>query len=216
MIVVYSIILVIVAVVSYGIGSMDTLVLASNYVFRANLRKLGKGNSWISNFRRVYGLKGILLLLLTEVVKDALPILFGGLALIFKGHFSEGCVFAGFCLVMGRLWPIFYNLKGSHATLAMIVAAMFAKFSFGAAIGVAVLVILVLTKRLGLATFLGAGFMMLASLLMMDGTIMVVCPILTAAAVFVRHIPEMIKMAKGFGEKIELKEDLSYKFDEKF
>lgn len=216
MIIVYSIILVIVAIISYGIGSMDTLVLASNYVFHANLRKLGKGNSWISNFRRVYGYKGILLLFITEVVKDSIPILIGGLALIFKGHFTEGCAFAGFCLVMGRLWPIFYNLKGSHATLAMIIAGMFAQFSLGASVGVVVLAVLIIFKRLGLATFAGALVMMAVSVLLMDGTILIVLPVLTGGAVFIRHIPEMVKLLKGFGEKIELKEDLSYKFDEKF
>ena len=56
----YWALLLIIAMLSYGIGSISTTVLASNYVFRTRLSRLGRGNVWFSNFRRVYGLKGFL------------------------------------------------------------------------------------------------------------------------------------------------------------
>ena len=48
------------AVIAYGAGCLSTMVIASNLVFRTNLRRLGKGSLWLSNFRRVYGAKGFL------------------------------------------------------------------------------------------------------------------------------------------------------------
>ena len=212
----YILLLIPAAVIAYGIGSMDTLVLASNFVFHTNLRKLGKGNNWISNFRRVYGIKGILALLGTELIKDTIPIVIGGLLLISKGHFTEGCAFAGFCLVIGRLWPIFYNLKGSHATIALIMAGMWTAPALGVVAAIAAVAVLILSKRLSLATIVAAVSMAVIAVLMLDVQIQLILTALTSAAVLLRHIPDISKMMKGSEEKIELKEDLSYKFDEEF
>ena len=97
----YWFLLLLIAVVAYGIGSMSTMVIASNFVFRTSLSSLGRGDIWLSNFRRIYGVWGMIRLLLTELIKDALPILFGALLLGFKGHADVGRAFAGFCLVLG-------------------------------------------------------------------------------------------------------------------
>ena len=212
----YILLLIPVAIISYGIGSMDTLVLASNFVFRTNLRKLGQGNNWLSNFKRVYGFKGIMLLFGTEVVKNAIPIVIGGLLLLIKGHFTEGCAFAGFCLVLGRLWPIFYNLKGSHATIAMIMAGLFTSPSLGIVAAIIAAGILFWTKRLSLATVAGAVMMAVIAVLMLDVDIQLILTALTSGAVIVRHLPDIVKLIKGQDEKIEIKEDLSYKFEEDF
>jgi len=104
--IVYWFLLLITSIIAYGLGSMSTMVLASNYVFRTRLSRLGKGNIWISNFRRIYGVWGFVRLLLVELVKDLLPILLGGLLLGLKGHAQVGYVFAGFCLTLGRLFAL--------------------------------------------------------------------------------------------------------------
>ena len=64
----YYLLLIISAIIAYAFGSLSTLTIASLYVYRKNLRKLGKGNTWFSNFRRIYGLGGLLTLLLVRVV----------------------------------------------------------------------------------------------------------------------------------------------------
>ena len=76
--IVYWLLLLPTALIAYLLGSMSTLVLSSNFIFHYNLRRLGRGNDWLTNFRRVYGLKGALALLLVEVIKDVIPIIIGG------------------------------------------------------------------------------------------------------------------------------------------
>lgn len=212
----YIILLVPVALIAYCVGSMDTLVLASNFVFHSNLRKLGTGDTWLSNFRRVYGIRGFLLLTLTELVKDLLPVLLGCLLLSVKKHGAAGGAVAGFCLVLGRLWPVFYSLKGSHATVAMIVAGLCMEPSLGFAAAAAVAGIFLLSKRMSLATFVAALFMILVAVLVVDDKIIMLLAIGTAAAVALKHLPAMRRVMKGTEPKVNLTEDLSYKFDEKF
>ena len=69
---IYTVLLIIIAVIAYGIGSMSSVVIASNYVFHVNLRRLGTGSSALSNFRRIYGAKGFVKLLLAGDEKDCL------------------------------------------------------------------------------------------------------------------------------------------------
>ena len=118
---VYILLLIPTAFFAYMFGGLDTMVLASNFVFRRGLWKLGRGNVWLSNFRRIYGVGGCVKLLLVELVKDLIPIFIGGILLGIKGHAEAGRAFAGFCLTLGRLYPIYYDFKGSHASICLIV-----------------------------------------------------------------------------------------------
>ena len=212
----YIVLLIPVAAISYIFGSLSTMVLASNFIFRTNMRKLGRGNDFLANFRRVYGVKGALELLAVELVKDIIPILIGGLILGIKGHSDAGKAFAGFCVVLGRLWPVFYRLNGSHATMPLIVAAGFMDTSLGIVVALVVIAMLYFTKYISLATVFGAGFMAVASLLILEDKLLIILAVLTAAAVIVKHIPALGRIARKQEEKIAFRLDLSYKFDDRF
>ena len=51
----YWIFSVLTALRAYTAGCLKSTVLASNVVFHKNLRRLGSGNVFLSNFRRIYG-----------------------------------------------------------------------------------------------------------------------------------------------------------------
>lgn len=205
-----------VAVIAYCFGSMSTMVLASNFIFHKNLRRLGRGNDFLANFKRVYGIGGALKLLAVELVKDIIPILIGGLILGIKGHSDAGKAFAGFCIVLGRLFPLFYNLKGSHGIMPLIVAAGFMDTSLGIVVALVVLAMLFFTKYISVAAMAGAAFMAIASLLILEDKLLILLAVFTAALVIIKHIPSIGKISKGLEEKYSFRLDLSYKFDEKF
>ena len=214
--IVYWFLLLITAVFAYGIGSMNTLVLASNYVFRTRLSRLGRGNVWLSNFRRIYGVWGFIRLLLTELVKDLLPILLGGLLLGLKGHADVGYVFAGFCLTLGRLFPLFYDFKGSHATFCLILTGMFASPTVGIATAIVALIVTLLSRYIALGTLAGAFIMVVVSVLMVDDSLMLRLLIFTAALAFIKHIPAITRMLNGREFRLSFEEDITYKLDQKF
>ena len=203
------------AVIAYYCGSVSTLVLAGNYIFHKNLRKLGRGNAFLSNFKRVYGIKGAVYLLLTEAVKDIVPILIGSLIFMLKGHGDVGRAFAGFCIVMGRLWP-FNNLRGSHATMTLIFAALMTETSVGLAAAFMVIVFLLWTKYISLATIMGALGVLMFTILVVDDKLIMILMILTATAVLIKHIPSIKRLIKGKEQKYSFETDLLYKLDEKF
>ncbi len=213
---IYTVLLIIIAVIAYGCGSMSSVVIASNFVFHVNLRRLGTGSSALSNFRRIYGAKGFVKLLLVELVRDILPILIGGLLMGIKGQAAVGRAFAGFCLVMGRLYPVFYDLKGSHAIICMLVVMAFVNFSGALAVLLFVALGIWLTKYVSLGAVAGAAVMCIASLLLVDDPLVMKLALFAGLAVLVRHIPAVSRMLSGRETKLSFEEDISYKLDNKF
>ena len=214
--IVYWFLLLITSIFAYGIGSMSTMVLASNYVFRARLSRLGKGNIWISNFRRIYGIWGIIRLLLTELVKDILPILLGGLLLGIKGHADVGRVFAGFCLTLGRLYPLFYDFRGSHATFCIILTAMFANTTVGIAAAVVALAVVVLSRYIALATLACTLMTVVVTVLLVDDALISRLVMFSCALVFIKHIPAIGRLVNGREMRLSFEDDITYKLDQKF
>ena len=214
--IVYWLLLLPTALVAYIFGSMDTMVLASNFVFRQNLRRLGQGNRWLSNFRRLYGIPGFIKLALVEVIKDLLPILIGGWLLGIKGHADVGRAFACFCLVLGRLYPVFYDFKGSHAGIALVVGA----FTLNSSVGGAALVILALVtwfgRYLSLGAVAAAAVTMMVSVLVVDGDLVLRLLVFSAGLILFKHIPALIRIVQGREFRYSLEEDITYKLDERF
>lgn len=214
--IVYWLLLLPTALVAYIFGSMDTMVLASNFVFRQNLRRLGEGNRWLSNFRRIYGIPGFIKLALVEVIKDLLPILIGGWLLGIKGHTDVGRAFACFCLVLGRLYPVFYGFRGGHAGIALVVGA----FTLNSSVGGAALVVLALVTWFGRFLSLGAvaaaAIAMMVSVLVVDGDLVLRLLAFSAGLILFKHIPALIRIVQGREFRFSLEEDITYKLDERF
>ena len=173
---------------------------------------------------------GFVKLLLVELVRDILPILIGGLLMGIKGQAAVGRAFAGFCLVMGRLYPVFYDLKGSHAIICMLVVMAFVNFSGALAVLLFVALGIWLTKYVSLGAVAGAAVMCIASLLLVDDPLVMKLALFAGLAVLVRHIPAVSRMLSGRETKLSFEEarrqsgryrqrqllPFSYKLDNKF
>lgn len=209
----YYLLLIISAIIAYAFGSLSTLTIASLYVYRKNLRKLGKGNTWFSNFRRIYGMGGLLTLLLVELMKDIIPIIIGGLLLSIKGHADIGRIFAGFCVIVGRQWPMFYDFKGGYATVAIIVTAFFAQLSIGAAALLAAALLIWITKYISLGSVAAAAMMLITAILVADQQLVIYLSLAVLLAVLMRDLPSIVRIAGGKEMRLSFEKDLSYKFD---
>lgn len=203
------------AVIAYFAGSLSTRVIASRYVFRTNLRRLGRGSLWLSNFARVYGPVGFVKLALVELVKDALPVLIGGVLFSSGGNAEVGRALAAFCLVLGRTFPSMYGFRGSYASAAIGFAAMFVNFSVGAMVLVISVLVTWATRYIALGTLAGAVVLAVAGVLVLDNPLSVRLFFFIAAVVLVRTIPVISRIAAGREERLNFKKDISYKFDEK-
>ncbi len=213
----YWILLLIIAFVAYTTGSISTLRVASRFVFRRNLRRLGTGSIWLSNFRRIFGWWGFVRLLLTEALKDLLPILLGAALLAVKHHAAVGAAFAAFCMLLGRLWPVFNGFRGTHhGCIALVVAALSVDFSMGASAAAVMLIVIWFTRYLSAGAAAGAAIMVITALLVVDDRLCMILSILCAAMILLYHVPALLRLSRGKEERLSFERDITYKFDEKF
>lgn len=212
----YMLLLALVAFVSYTIGSVGTLRVAGQFVFRQNLSRLGRGNLFISNFRRLFGISGSIKLTLLEIVKDLLPLLFGSLILSLKGQAEVGRAFAGFCMLMGRLWPVFNRFNGCHGCVALAVAGALIEPSVGAAAAVVSAAVIWFSRYISLGAVLGAVMMIITSILVVENQLPMLLLIGSSALVVARHLPALLRISRGGEERLSFQEDLTYKLDSKF
>ena len=212
----YWILLLISAFIAYTFGSVSTLSIASVFVFHRDLHRIGKKSMFISNFRRLYGYKGFAKLLLVELIRDFVPVLLGGLLLAIKGHADIGFAFAGFCLIFGRLFPVFNRFRGSSATICLVVTMLCADFSVGIATAVVAGVVTALTRYLSLGAIAGALTSILVTMLVIDGSLLRMLLILGAAIILLKNLPAIRRISRKTEMRLSLEEDISYKFDQTF
>lgn len=212
----YILLLTLIAFVAYVLGSIGTMRVAGQFVFHRNLNRLGRGNVWISNFRRIFGIPGVIKLTLVEIVKDLIPLLFGALVLGLKGQSQVGIAFAGFCLMMGRLWPVFNRYNGCHGSVALALVGALVDPSVGAAAAVVTAAAIWFSRYVSLGAMLGAVMMIITSILVVESRLSMNLLIACAALVVVRHLPALLRISRGQEERLSFQEDLTYKLDSKF
>ena len=110
---------IIVAAISYLIGSINFAVIFSKMVKKDDVRKHGSGNAGMTNMLRVYGK---LPAALTAVFDFSKGILCGVLArLIFKHILGvdnfDPVYFGLFPALLGHLYPIYFGFKGGKGVL---------------------------------------------------------------------------------------------------
>lgn len=212
----YWIFSILTAVIAYFFGSLSTQLIASRLIFRRNLRKLGRGERFLPNFKRVYGVKGFAELALVEFVKDAIPVLIGGLLFSGGDNAVVGRALAAFCVVLGRMYPLMYDFRGSFASAAIAFCTMFVSFSAGLAVLVATLAVSWATRYLALGTLAGGIALVVAGILAVENGLAMRLCIFIGILVFIRIIPSIARISAKKEPRLSFREDISYKFDEKF
>ena len=145
------------ALPAYVLGGVNGAIITSRMFYRKDIRKFGSGNPGLTNFYRVFGKGGALLVVAIDVIKTIAPVLFGGW--IFRRYFGMplfGEALSGFFIMLGHCFPVYYNFKGGKGVMAA--GAIFILLDWRIAIiswGTFIL-ITVFTKYVSLGAMLGA------------------------------------------------------------
>ncbi|MDR3310048.1 MAG: glycerol-3-phosphate 1-O-acyltransferase PlsY [Oscillospiraceae bacterium] len=109
-----------IVVEAYIIGGVNGALITSKYLYRRDIREYGSGNPGLTNFYRVFGKAGVLLVVIIDVAKTAGPVFIGWwLAAKFGWSGLTGRTTAGIGVVLGHCFPLFYKFKGGKAVLAL-------------------------------------------------------------------------------------------------
>ena len=221
----FILLMLITALPAYILGSVNGAIITSKAFFRKDIRDYGSGNPGMTNFYRVFGKAGFLLVVLIDALKTVAPVLFGGwlFAQYTDMYISEvwtpwvfdyiyfneaffGQALAGFFVMLGHCFPIFYKFKGGKGVMA--IGAIVIVIDWRLALiawGVFILVTL-LTRYVSLGAILGSIAVPIAMLILdiggvADLNIIILCVLL----VIIRHIPNIKRLIKGEESKLKFR-----------
>jgi len=201
------------AVPAYVLGSVNGAIITSKYFYRKDIRKYGSGNPGLTNFYRVFGKGGALLVIAIDVFKTVAPVIFGGwlfgrysgMALsqvwLFERLFEVsffGQAISGLFVMLGHCFPLFYHFKGGKGVMAagailIVLDWRMALISWGLFI-----VLTALTRFVSLGAMVGAASFPVSQLLIgIGGYWELIATSLCAALLIARHEANIRRLVKG-------------------
>jgi len=207
------------AIPAYLLGSTNGAIVTSKYLYRKDIREYGSGNPGLTNFYRVFGKGGSLLVIAIDVFKTIAPVIFGGwlFARYTNSAVSEvwilrrffdvsllGMTISGFFVMLGHCFTVFYGFKGGKAVMTvgailLVLDWRIALISWGMFI-----IITAITRFVSLGAIIGAAAFPISQYLLglgdrLEITVSVMCVLLLIS----RHTPNIKRLLKGEESKFE-------------
>ena len=95
-------------IISYLIGSIQSGILIGKIIYKTDVRQFGSKSSGATNIQRTIGLKPGIFVLVLDIFKGFLPILFIEIFTEENIFGIMSCIF----LVLGHCYPVFHKFKG--------------------------------------------------------------------------------------------------------
>ncbi|MGN0523582.1 MAG: glycerol-3-phosphate 1-O-acyltransferase PlsY [Eubacterium sp.] len=208
--------LVIVAVLSYLLGSLNFGVILSKNLEKDDVRNHGSGNAGTTNMLRNFGKKLAVLTIVGDMLKVMVAIVIAKYLIIDTSElaqyafFSENTdvilkSFAGIFAVIGHIFPCFFHFRGGKGVatsggmvfmidwrIALILLAMF-------------ILVVIFTKYVSLGSIVMAVFYPVFTYLFYKSFVLVLIALVFMTIVLIAHRENIKKLLKGQENKISSK-----------
>lgn len=189
--------IIIVSVLSYIIGNMETSYIIAKNAAGIDIRKYGSGNAGATNVLRTLGKKAGIAAFLGDALKGVLAVILGRLI---AGE--DGQIFAGLFVVIGHNWPVFLNFKGGKG-IATTIGVMTAINPYIVAAIVPIgIVIIIITKYISLASILGMIIFPIVMLFTHQSIKLVLFSFILSIMALYRHRTNIKKLMEGTESKL--------------
>lgn len=150
-----------VAVLSYCLGCLNGAVTVSKYILRDDVRDYGSGNGGLTNFCRVHGGPLTILVVLADVLKAVVSVLFAAwlAARITPDLVTLSKYWAGLFCLLGHMFPFNYQFRGGKGVLSGGIVAILIDWRVAVVVWGGFLILALLTKIVSLgAIWAGLSF----------------------------------------------------------
>lgn len=199
-----TIYLIITAILAYLLGGLNGAIIASMTVFRKDVRNFGSGNAGLTNFTRIFGTKGAIIVLLVDILKTIGSVIFGGWLMGLVGYADLGRIFAGFCAMLGHVYPIYYRFKGGKAVMCGGILVWLIDWKIALICWAIFLIIVIFTKYVSLGSILGSSFIPIGLWAFGYGWLEIVLGLLCALLIIFAHRENIGRLIRGTESKLAI------------
>lgn len=115
-----TVFLILCCVAAYLIGSCNSAIIVIKLLKKEDIRDFGSKNAGLTNVLRCFGKGPALVTLLSDLLKGSLTIVLIKLILSligYEGDIRTVSYIAGFLIMLGHVFPIYYGFKGGKGVL---------------------------------------------------------------------------------------------------
>lgn len=142
------------AVCAYLISGINPAIILSKAIYGKDIRTLGSKNPGFTNFKRNFGMKWAIVVMVLDLLKSALPaILFGFVFEHFwPGEWALGVTFTCLFSMIGHAFPVWYGFKGGKGFLVCLSAMWTVDWRVGLVATLLMVILLLVTEYMSLST----------------------------------------------------------------
>lgn len=160
--------LVLTAMSSYLLGSVNSAVIVSRALERDDIRTHGSGNAGMTNMYRVFGKRAALLTTFGDLLKAIVAVL---IARGIFGWFDASLAFdpgypAGLFVLLGHIFPIYFGFRGGKGVMPAVgIVLMVNPAAFGIMVAIA-LPLFLATRTMSLVSVVSAAALPIVTLIL--------------------------------------------------
>ena len=188
-----AILIVLTVAVSYFLGCINGALLVSKYILRDDVRNHGSGNAGLTNFYRVFGGKLTVVVVLCDMLKAVLAVLFGSLL----GWTVLGKYIAGLACMLGHMFPCMFQFKGGKGILSGGAIALMMDWRIALVVWGVFILFFALTRMVSVGSLTaGLAFMVMSAVVYRS--VLITCfAVVIGVLVFWGHRGNIIRIFKG-------------------
>lgn len=204
--------IIIVAVISYLIGSINSSIIISRIVTGKDIRKSGSGNAGATNMLRTLGTKYAVITLIIDILKGIIAVLIG--KLVCGSDMPDLAIpyIAGLFVVIGHSFPVFFGFKGGKGVATSLGVVMMLDWKTGLIVLITALIIMAITRHVSLGSIVAAFlFPVLETIKMIRfgewNTVQFICVLILAVLIIARHHENIKRLLNGTENKLGAKKE---------
>ncbi len=205
-----------IAVISYLLGSLNFSIILSRAVARKDIRESGSGNAGATNMLRTYGKHFAVLTMLGDILKVALAILIAFVILgapleyLFKiaenKEFAATMInykeFAGFFCVLGHIFPLYFKFKGGKGVAACTGMVILVDWRIALILFVIFVLTILISKMISLGSIVIAVLYPVLIAVFYQNLFLILIAVLFAAIVIAAHRANIKRILNGTENKL--------------
>ena len=202
---------IVVAILSYLIGSINFSIIISKKVAGFDVREKGSGNAGTTNMLRTVGKKAALITLVCDILKGVISIL---LALLIGKIAKEAnnsilVQIAGILVIIGHTFPIFFKFKGGKGVATAVGVLLTTNWQIGLICLVFALILMALTRFVSLGSIAAAILFPVLTVFIHENYLVpgnyVIFAIIMAVLVVFNHRSNVKRLLEGKENKLSFK-----------
>jgi len=211
------VIYIIIAIISYLIGSVNFSVILSKKIAGFDVREKGSGNAGSTNMLRSVGKGAAALTLICDILKGVVAI---GIAILLGNMVQDSnkellLQIAGIMVIVGHTYPVFFGFKGGKGVATSLGVLLLSNWQIGLICLVFALVMMALTRMVSLGSCTAAVLFPVLTLFInqhytvltegKSGNVYFIYSVILAAIVLFNHRENIKRIYDGTENRLSFK-----------